>query len=1259
MCRILILDDEPSSAEVAKLVLESNSDNKAQIVGTAREAADRVTASIREGKPFEAFLIDMQLADGENGIDVMKSLKKISPDTETIIFTGYGDSASGLRAYQAGAFRYLPKPYENDELLYLIAALHEWRKTRVEHGWQRLFTKVMEVAMQQENFRDTAKIIVSHALKLGFKRAHLFWVPTQQDANPRNLFIGIACAGKNTIPAFVDGLFPVLEWFSLQKTSRENNALVLRDLPKDKAVESAAEYGFQFPALEATVLPIQRGRSLAGYLLLDFDQENRTLSEHERAQLDMFARQVSVVLNRASLHGGEKMLLQESSIIQNIGRQITTKAASVNLNDLLEEIRRQIGTLMDVSNFAVFLLNEETHKLNFHLLYEVGKRHQGVIRTLGNGFEAYLLTSQKELLLSSHELETFVREKQIAVNEMLPRSLLGVPLRVAETTIGGIIVRQFSAQAHEYFERDQRILLSVANQVAGAIQISRLAEAEREESHRMQILQRTNTEMLRIVQENEDDFWLTLLTIATSGFGLGFNRALLFLGEENLRRLNGRMGIGTEIEEDARRDWKKDIDRKYDFDRFLKDLKGRKVRHTPFEALVRDVHIDLSTIDRNAIHEVIEGQIWQVVQEQEVSVRLPGEIAHKFSLSTCAILPLRAGRRVLGVVIVDNKYNREPLKDRSLNRLQSLLDNAGLAYEIFQEQEKSTGLLKANYRILGGARDQSLKETLGNICKTAKVFTSADWVIILPLLEGDAHRFDIKNIGFAGTLNNPLREVIEETSHFGGISRHVLKKNTLVIQDIEDRKYLVNRQLKISDHHFIKSEGVKALIGAAVHSKEDEKPLGLLYLDYRRPQKFSTLEQEQALSFASLAGVAISNSRTNRQQITITKEIAETVGLGIDLEKTMEAIIQTLHKIFVNTRLCVLLYQRDEHALRFAPATLKYYKIRNKHYRKQGIFPVDGKSIACRVAKNALQSGQTACENIGDVHADPDYIPLSETIQSELCVSLMSTKNELLGVLVLEREERNGFKEADEDFVKTVAQQLTVAIERARLSEELAFRTTVAAQTAWAADIAHEINNEVGQIRNWAYMIRDQLEEGSTLREYAKKIEESASVLSSAGPWSDQPPQVIRLDPFLERHLTSLVSQQNLMPDFHFMASDAYILVNPSALQHVLRQLVRNATRAMGSSTVKKLTVSTQLLVNSTVEILFRDSGPGIGEDVRLSLFQRPVSTKGRGGYGLLLVRQMVEDMQGRISLVPQKRGQGATFSIRFPVASIMSGNVE
>ena len=199
----------------------------------------------------------------------------------------------------------------------------------------------------------------------------------------------------------------------------------------------------------------------------------------------------------------------------------------------------------------------------------------------------------------------------------------------------------------------------------------------------------------------------------------------------------------------------------------------------------------------------------------------------------------------------------------------------------------------------------------------------------------------------------------------------------------------------------------------------------------------------------------------------------------------------------------------------------------------------------------------------------------------------------------------------------------------------------------------------MGQIRNWAYMLRDRLEPGTDLHEFAKRIEESASVLSSAGPWSDQPPQVVKLDMFLERHLNNLTSQRNLLLEYKPDAPEIYIKVNPVEFQHVLRQLVRNAIRAMSSSKVRKLIVTTHLMNNNTVEILFRDTGRGISKEVQLSLFQRRVTTKGRGGYGLLLVRQMVEDMHGQIRLVPQKGGQGAVFSIRFPIASMMDGTVE
>ncbi|MBV5350072.1 hypothetical protein JZU71_02630, partial [bacterium] len=70
---------------------------------------------------------------------------------------------------------------------------------------------------------------------------------------------------------------------------------------------------------------------------------------------------------------------------------------------------------------------------------------------------------------------------------------------------------------------------------------------------------------------------------------------------------------------------------------------------------------------------------------------------------------------------------------------------------------------------------------------------------------------------------------------------------------------------------------------------------------------------------------------------------------------------------FEETRLCVLLYDKRLKALKYAPAALKYYKINNPKYVGQDIFPLDGSTIACRVARKSLSSRTLALENVRDV----------------------------------------------------------------------------------------------------------------------------------------------------------------------------------------------------------------------------------------------------------------------------------------------------
>jgi len=66
-------------------------------------------------------IIDMRLGDG-NGLDVISKLKVKRPDARGIILTGYGNIATAVTAVKLGAFDYLAKPADADEIFHALMA---------------------------------------------------------------------------------------------------------------------------------------------------------------------------------------------------------------------------------------------------------------------------------------------------------------------------------------------------------------------------------------------------------------------------------------------------------------------------------------------------------------------------------------------------------------------------------------------------------------------------------------------------------------------------------------------------------------------------------------------------------------------------------------------------------------------------------------------------------------------------------------------------------------------------------------------------------------------------------------------------------------------------------------------------------------------------------------------------------------------------------------------------------------------------------
>ena len=111
--KILIVDDDKDIVKIVTTMLEGKGWNVAAAY-SGHEALESVNAS----KP-DIILLDIMMPE-MNGIEVLKRIKKIDAGTRIIMITAFGDVESYLDSMELGAYEYINKPFETDELLDMI-----------------------------------------------------------------------------------------------------------------------------------------------------------------------------------------------------------------------------------------------------------------------------------------------------------------------------------------------------------------------------------------------------------------------------------------------------------------------------------------------------------------------------------------------------------------------------------------------------------------------------------------------------------------------------------------------------------------------------------------------------------------------------------------------------------------------------------------------------------------------------------------------------------------------------------------------------------------------------------------------------------------------------------------------------------------------------------------------------------------------------------------------------------------------------------
>src|SRR5262249_38902013 len=99
--------------------------------------AVRAAASVREARQAieaempDLLLLDLKLPDG-TGIELLREIKRLQPEVPTILMTAFGEVETAVEAMSAGAYWFVKKPFQNDELLVLVGRALESQRLWLE-----------------------------------------------------------------------------------------------------------------------------------------------------------------------------------------------------------------------------------------------------------------------------------------------------------------------------------------------------------------------------------------------------------------------------------------------------------------------------------------------------------------------------------------------------------------------------------------------------------------------------------------------------------------------------------------------------------------------------------------------------------------------------------------------------------------------------------------------------------------------------------------------------------------------------------------------------------------------------------------------------------------------------------------------------------------------------------------------------------------------------------------------------------------------